>query len=246
MQEEGDYALALEHEGHLKLIPIMLKDTKLDGFLGHRDCVDFRSDSDYDRSIDTLVLRGIMECKVMVFFQDVPISKDPEDWTHLTKVVRESPVELTNPYDGHGLSEGVLYEMCNNENKRGLRTVVISDPFCYWGWEEVNPERTQRLISEIFDLRDRTCGIEAETIFAFYTHPDALDKAPHQLDSKIQERLSHYFRIQMMFFYGKGGEEPTENQLNDLRSGWKKTWHTIQTLLLENERRYFGKNLECK
>ena len=239
VEEEYYRALSLTNKQNLQLIPILVGDAKRPGFLANRQYVDMRLDSDYDEKIDMLIWPGITGCKVKVFFHNIQVWDDYGDWPHLTKIVRESPGELFADPEPYSLKVEVLRAI-----RAGLRTVVISDPFCHWPWKkELDKDRVKWLIEDMLELRELTRGTEDETVFALYTHPDALNKAPHQIDKEVQERLSHYFHIPMRFFDVKGGKKPTTAQLGKLRSSWKEVWHRLQAQLLVTERRFFGKTL---
>lgn len=241
VKEEYYRALSLSKAHDRPLIPILLENASLPGFLASRNYIDFRLDSDYEENIDTLIWPGITGRKIKVIFHNIPVWFDLEDWVQLTKIIRKSPIELCEIDEPCSLKSKVLPEI-----SEGFRTVVIFDPFQYWPWKEDTLEKDSAnwSIEEVFELRELTRGTEDETVFALYTHPDALFKAPCELDRETQNRLRHYYSIPMIFFDAKEGKKPTKAQQIKLQSSWKNAWYRIQGQFIANERRFLGKSLK--
>lgn len=62
VKEEFYRALSLSKARHLHLIPILVEEARLPGFLGTRHYVDFRSNKNFDRRVDELIWPGIWHC----------------------------------------------------------------------------------------------------------------------------------------------------------------------------------------
>jgi hypothetical protein len=238
VRAEYNRALSLSAAGETHLIPLLRAGNDLPDFLRDRHFVDFRSDSDYQQKLDALIWPGITGHKVMVFFHDIMVWDDLDDWVCFTEIIRKQGVELCDLDEEWYLKEEVppiIHE--------GYRTVVISDPFNYWPWRQLNISNVKRSIEEIFELRQLTRGTEGETVFAFYTNPDALSKAPHYLDAKVEQRVRNYYHIPMTFYDLKAAPPPTGAEVAELRLRWETVWERIQANLMRSERRYFGKRI---
>lgn len=238
VRAEYNRALSLSASGNLQLIPILRAGDDLPDFLKDRHFVDFRSDTDYQKKLDTLIWPGITDHKIMVCFHNIMVWHDLDDWVSFTKLIRKQGVELLNLDEEWYLKDEIPWI-----TREGYRTVVISDPFNYWPWRKLNVSNLKRSIEEILELRELTRGTEDETVFAFYTNPDVFSKAPHQLDTKIEKRLRNYYLLPMKFYDHKTAKHPSQEDVSELRSNWKTVWERIQANLMRSERRYFGKHI---
>lgn len=238
VRTEYNRALSLSASDDLQLIPILRAGNDLPDFLKDRHFIDFRSNTDYQQNLDTLIWPGITGHKVMVCFHDIMVWSDLDDWVFLTKLVRKQGVELLNLDEEWYLKDEIPWIV-----REGYRTVVISDPFSYWPWRKLNVSNLKRSIEEIFELRELTRRTEDETVFALYTHPDVFNKAQHQLDTKIGKRLRKYYHLPMKFYDHKTAKNPSQKDVSELRSNWKTIWERIQAYLMRSERRYFGKHI---
>jgi hypothetical protein len=90
--DEYSRAVALSNEGRLQLIPIVLRDAKLPGFLSNRQHVDFREPSVFDQAVDRLVWPGITGKRV-IWYPVFGVSHS-ERWKRLLSVAREERIEL--------------------------------------------------------------------------------------------------------------------------------------------------------
>lgn len=59
VKEEYYRAVALSRNRNLQLIPILLKDTELPGFLESRQYIDFRDESKFENNVNKLIYPGL-------------------------------------------------------------------------------------------------------------------------------------------------------------------------------------------
>jgi hypothetical protein len=247
VREEYYRALSLTKAHHLHLIPILVEDTEPPGFLGSRQYVDFRSESHFENAVDSLVWPGITARRITLFFHGLEgVLLNTWDrltlrtWQTLAEIIKHDAIDIPVYDEPWSLKKEVISAI-----RRGYRTVVLSDPFSFWPWQDFNNDRLEAKLSEIFDVRANTRGTEDETVFVIHSHPDALTKAPHLLSDGIQQRLSRYFFLPMTFYDSDYNEsyDPTEEDVNTLSSNWRTVWYKIQRELLRSERQNFGKSL---
>ncbi len=221
--DEYSRALALANDGQLQLIPVLLRDAKLPGFLSNRQCVDFRDPSKFEESVDRLIWPGLTGKQVI--------------WAHISDSPRTAHWgEVISGIEGLGVKSSRWYEVYRSKwwidqilEDSSKRLVLMCDIF--ESEDGDHPNSTQKYVELILEYRGRTKDLPNEIVFVFCHYSDDWDKAikSSSLDRELVERFRHYFALDE----NAGSKHCT--QLLDV-------WHKIQRDLMRSER--FSKLLE--
>jgi len=192
VEDEYSRALSLSNQGQLKLIPLLLRDARLPGFLSNRQHIDFRDAGQFERQVDRLVFPGITG-KEVVWYPVYGRYKSKR-WERLTSVAKTLGIELVEGEDIHR-SEWFLAPLLTDARKR---LVLVFDIF-----EERPAEgriwrnKASEYVETIRGYRDRTRGQPNEIVFLLYQQADAWERVRDvpNLETDEVDRLKHYFTL---------------------------------------------------
>lgn len=230
VREEYYRAISLTKEAGLQLIPLLLREATLPGFLAGRQFVDFRDEELYEQNVDKVVWPGITS-KRIIFSGIHYVGGFP--WGKLGDDIKKLGLEL----HGADYPEFAPDEI-NDLVNRGYRVVAVVDVFEDWPWNRMQGRPAQLYVDIIFNIREQTRGTRSEVVFVLYQHPDAFSQAPHNLDANTVKRLKHYFTISKTFWdrsWIDPSEEPSPDKLLALESSLRDTWYKIQREMLRTE-----------
>ena len=221
VKEEYYRALSLATAKQLQLIPLLLRDTELPGFLAGRQYVDFRSERDFDLAVDQLIWPGITGKRIFAFLAEFhyatnwrrepfyELGIDPGGWSGFGRVQEVVMMMEYGKYHDHPLLHF------------GEKIAVFVDLF----GDDQEFERAQHIIDQMFNIRKQTRGTDFEPLFVLYHRSDAFEKAKFHLDSEVINRLSHYHTL----FSDLDDQE--------LRSALRKVWNAVQKDFLMADRK---------
>ena len=221
--DEYSRALALSNDGTIRLIPLILRNAQLPGFLSNRQHVDFRNPATFEQDVDRLVWPGLTGKRVKWF----PIyrSRGQDQWDRLFAAAKSLGLEFDF---GNDVDRAKPHYFDKEANLRGTdRLVVVADIF---DSRAKNTKDCRSPISQyielIFDLRGKTKNTSAEIVFVLYHHGDAWSNVTEarSIDSETRSRLMHYFTLR------------TDLTSEALRESLLATWHGVQRELLQAER----------
>ncbi|MBR0758571.1 toll/interleukin-1 receptor domain-containing protein [Bradyrhizobium jicamae] len=190
--DEYSRAVALSNQGQLQLIPLILRDAKLPGFLSNREHVDFRKPAEFDAAVDRLVWPGITGKRV-VWYPVFGVYHS-ERWKRLFAVARREGIKFAEGEDIHR-SNWFIKPILEDATKR---LVLVFDIF------EERPARsklwrntTKQYIDTRIDIRERTRNRANEVAFVLYHQPDAWRQVDdvRSLPSEVVQQLKHYFTL---------------------------------------------------
>ena len=193
VKEEYYRALSLANEGRLNLIPVLLEDAPLPGFLSTRQYVSIRGQDEFDLGMDRLMWPGVTGKQIAAWAMfGRPYS---ERWKTLFRVSEAAGISFAGGEDIHR-SEWHLQEILDGKPAR--RVVVFVDPF-----EERPAETTiwrntvAQYLDAIRDLRERTRGGPNEVVFVLYIQKNAWDAVAEvkDLPSELVRRMRHYYTL---------------------------------------------------
>ncbi|NKL98673.1 toll/interleukin-1 receptor domain-containing protein [Rhizobium leguminosarum] len=227
VKEEYYRALSLAKSQSLQLIPLILKDAQLPGFLSSRHHVDFRQQANFDRAVDQLVWPGLTGEKVI--FSSIH-GVGGFAWPALKQVISERGFSTFGP----DYVEAALDEV-PQLSSRG-RVVVIVDLFEDWPWSTMSFREPALYADTVLKLRERTKGTPDEIIFVLYQHRDALTDAGSSLDPAIVQRFLHFFILPKDFDDRGHCKNPTLEQMTSLQEHFKGVWYRVQRQLMAAKR----------
>jgi hypothetical protein len=183
VKEEYYRALSLANQGNLQLIPLLLRNAELPGFLSGRQYVDFRDAKTYEQSVNKLVWPGVTGKRIL-FIAMHPGHGVP--WQALLKNVNNLGIDFVEGEDMYrtGLK---LNRYLNNSPP--TRVVIVVDIF--WGIGGLH----QDYVNYMFSLRERSKGTSKEIVFLLYHSSDHWDSESPKLNQEDRNRLLHYFTI---------------------------------------------------
>lgn len=228
VREEYYRALSLVNEDSLQLIPIMLEQAELPGFLKGRQYIDFSNESSYERNVDRLVWPGITGKRIVIAWV-LPSEVHRYDHHHycykhdslLYKLVQKLGVEVKQVSldleSSWWHESGDVISMYRPARHLVFVNVLEDDLeshlHCF------SPER---YIDFIFQLRERTKGTENELGFILQNKRGGLESSKG-ISAEVLNRLRHYFVI-----YNDEPEDVINKRLEHI-------WHEAQRLLLNTE-----------
>ena len=157
VREEYYRAIALSKTQNLRLIPLLVEDAELPGFLSGRQYVDFCSSDhlDFEDSVSRLIWPGITGKEILIILKDIEILGGIEyGWSHLRWILTEQKVRRNRHTEPDKFETRVTLAI-----KEGYRVVVIADIFDYWPWRDwrkygyLTPNDH---VQTLFSLRERT------------------------------------------------------------------------------------------
>jgi hypothetical protein len=243
-KEECYRALSLSKTFHINVIPLIFDSVRLPGFLANRQHIDFRSD-EFEANVEALIWPGITGQSLAVVFTELEM--DPwegdlgGDWRSLYGIIASAGVEKHAYHEG-GVQDRDILEMAAS----GRRLLNLVAPFGYWPWEVLEAKEVKRRVERLLNLREITKNTASEVVFGFYMHPDALARAPHDLDDATVARLAKYFTIPMTFHDKKGAGAATNAQRSKLTKHWQKLWFQTQLYCTKTERDFWGCDIEAR
>jgi hypothetical protein len=176
----------------LQLIPVVLRDTKLPGFLSNRQHVDFREPSAFNQAVDRLAWPGITGKRVIWY----PVFGvyHSERWKRLFAVGREEGIEFTKGEDIHR-SRWFIESLLEDASKRLVLVFDIFEehPAASRLWRNT----TMEYIETILDYRERTKNRPNEVVFLLYHQPDAWERVADvsSLPGELVQKFKHYFTL---------------------------------------------------
>jgi hypothetical protein len=230
VREEYYRAITLSRNRNLQLIPLLLKDAELPGFLSSRHYIDFRDESNYELNVDRLIFPGITGKKIILFAIN---SLGSIPWITLTTILHELNVEIR--VSDYVESASLEIDKYLNSN---YRVVAIADIFEGWPWNSLATRGPNVYVRHIFEIREKTKSTKNEVVFILYQNENALKKiAPSILDTESIKRLSHYFTIPMIFDDSSRIEQmnQTQPEFIALRKAVRNVWIRVQRELLRGE-----------
>ncbi len=223
--DEYSRAVALSNEGRLQLIPVVLRDAKLPGFLSNRQHVDFREPSAFQRAVDRLVWPGITGKRVVWY----PIFGvyHSERWRRLFAVAEAEGIEFTNGEDIHR-SRWLVERLLEDTSKRLVLVFDIFEerPAAPRVWRNTTVE----YINEILRYRELTKNRANEVVFLLYHQPDAWERVAdvRSLPGELVQRFKHYFTVH---------QDPPSDEV--FRERLRDIWVRVQRdLMLAETSRY--------
>jgi hypothetical protein len=189
IKEEYYRALSLSKEKPLQLIPLILRDATMPGFLQSRHYISFLNEATYDIDVDKIVWPGITGKRIVVYTVD-PYRGGP--WDLFEDVGAAIGMNVRKGEDCIRLpwlvSEGI-------EKEPETRIVLAVDIF--EGAPEKKRARTdpREYIDLIFDLRARTKGTTNEIVFILYHHSHAFELGRRVFSPDVQKRLGNFFTL---------------------------------------------------
>lgn len=221
VREEYYRALSLTKERSLQLIPILLRNADMPGFLSGRHYVDFTDEDQFDIKVDRLIWPGITGKQVRLIHFGYPAAPQ---WERLYRCGSRLGLSFSylstsrlnhwwmwGPHDNAGV------KMFPADATRG---VVVIDMFCD---DRVEPKS---YIDFILKCRDAHDGVNEKIIFALYHGSDAWDKLQSaNIDPEVLQRLKHFFEIPQ--------DIPDDERFIDRL---RRCWFEIQQDLIRTER----------
>jgi hypothetical protein len=192
VEDEYSRALSLSNQGQLHLIPLLLHDAVLPGFLSNRQHVDFRDPQTFDQQVDRLVFPGIT-AKEVIWFPVYGRYKSAR-WRRLTSVAKTQGIEFMEGADVDRM-QWFLSSVLDDARKR---VVLVFDIFEERPAEpKIYRNPASDYVQTIFELRERTRGCSNEIVFLLYHQADAWDRVVDvaELDADQVSRLKRYFTI---------------------------------------------------
>lgn len=220
--DEYHRALTLSQAGQLRLIPVLVRDATLPGFLSSRQYVDLRQEASFEHGIDRLVWPGVTEKRAL--WQPVSGLAFSSRWQQFRTAARAEGIDVAEGEDLYR-SEWLIQSNLKNESQR---LVVVVDPFEERPAERAAPRnRVVDYIDSMMRLREATKGQANEIIFALYIQSDAWKRVQEVRDvsASIASRLKHYFVI----------HQDDQNECA-LRQGIREVWNRVQRDLMIQER----------
>jgi hypothetical protein len=216
--DEYSRAVALANEGRLHLIPVVLRDAKLPGFLSTRQHIDFRNSSAFDQAVDRLVWPGITG-KRIIWYPVFGVYHS-ERWRRLFRVAQEEGIKFQTGEDIHR-SEWFIEPLLEDTSKRLVLVFDIFEerPAASELWRNT----TEQYIEVILNYRERTKNKPNEVIFLFYHQPDAWERVADvgSLRGELVQRFKHYFTL---------NQDLPDDQL--FRQKLRDVWNRIQRDLM--------------
>ena len=231
VKEEYYRAVALSRNRNLQLIPILLKDTELPGFLESRQYIDFRDESKFENNVNKLIYPGLTGKKIILFAIN---SLGSIPWKNLSLFLSDLNCEIR--YSDYVESAKLEISRYLNSN---YRVVAIADIFEGWPWSNENSLRhPSDYTKSIFEIRKESRNTINEVVFVLYQNENSLSQyAPSCLDAKTIERLSHYFRIPMKFhdhFHATIKDESSD-EYQELKLNMNDVWIKVIRELIRTE-----------
>jgi hypothetical protein len=223
VEDEYSKAVDLSNAGQLQLIPLLLEDATLPGFLSNRQSVDFRDKQLFEQSVDRLVWPGITGKQVIWY---VVFGRHNSDrWKRLFTIARREGVVFNEGADIHR-SNWFLQPVIHDPTKR---LVLVFDIF-----EErpAAPHICRNHIPEYLDTirsyREETRGKPNEIVFLLYHQKDAWKRVAEAklVDKTERDRLQHYLTLFQ--------DIPTDDQF---AMRFREVWIRIQRDLMVMETR---------
>jgi hypothetical protein len=231
VKEEYSRALSLVKESSLQLIPLILKDAELPGFIKSRHFVDFRNNDLYESEVNKLVWPGITGESITFYSIHRVNGGGPFPWPALEKIISENGFSTS----GSDYCRYSMKDRINNLNVEGKRIVSIVDIFEDWPWRERSVEEASYYANTIFEIREITKDKSNEVVFILYNHPDAFFEAKHTLKPEVVARFKHYFSIPKLFDDYPYCDISLENK-QMLESSFRSVWYKVQGELLRTSR----------
>lgn len=216
--DEYSRALALANDGQLQLIPVLLRDAKLPGFLSNRQSVDFRDPSKFEVSVDRLIWPGLTGKQVI--WAHIAFSPRTVHWKAVISGIERLGVE-SRGWEEVYRSKWWIDQILEDNSKR---LVLMCDIFEKGDREHV-PNSTENYVELILEYRARTKGRPNEIVFVFCHYSDDWDIAikSSSLDRELIGRFRHYFTLD-------------ENAGSKHNSQLLEVWQKIQRDLMRSER----------
>jgi hypothetical protein len=216
--DEYSRAVTLSNQGQLQLIPVVLRDAKLPGFLSNRQHVDFRDPSAFDQAVDRLIWPGITG-KRIIWYPVFGVHRS-ERWKRLFAVAREEGIEFDQGEDIHR-SRGFIEPLLANTAKRLVLVFDIFEerPAASRLWRNT----TSEYIDTILDYRERTKNAPNEVVFLLYNQKNAWEHVEdvRSLPGELVQRFKHYFTLH---------QDLPNDQL--FRQQLREIWNRIQRDLM--------------
>lgn len=220
--DEYHRALTLSQQGQLQLIPVLLRDAPLPGFLTSRQRIDLREDALFEQAMDRLVWPGITGKRVLWY----PISGGylSPRWQRIVDIAQAEGVTFSPGGDLHRSD----WFIRSHIQKKSQRLVVVVDPFEGRSADPALPRsRVVEYTNFIMQLRAMTKGQSNEIVFVLYQQLGAWQQVDETVDVPwaVVQRLSHYFSLSQ--------DEPNDEVL---RSQFRTVWTKVQRDLMISER----------
>lgn len=192
VEDEYSRAIALANQGQLRLIPVLLRDAKLPGFLSNRQHVDFRDESKFEQNVDRLVWPGITGRDVVWY--PVYGRYHSDRWKRLISIATSEGITF---HEGEDVdrSRWFLKPLLNDRRKR---LVLVFDIFEERpAYDDIWRNRVKDYVDMIQEYRESTREQPNECVFLLYQQQDAWDRVPEveNIDPEVASRLQHYFTI---------------------------------------------------
>lgn len=226
VREEYYRALSLVNEDKLHLIPILLQQTSLPGFLKGRQYIDFSDSGHYEQNVDRLIWPGITGKRIVVAWLQSGEKPNPhhhydDEETTLQRLVNNLGVETIKigldreaPWWRRAINFSTIY--------RPARHIVFVNLFDDDQKPEFRRYSPTQHTDFIFRLREMTKGTQDELVFVLYHNSGALEAASNLSPDAVQ-RLRHYFII--------NHDSPEDVIAQKLH----RVWREAQRLLLNTE-----------
>jgi hypothetical protein len=222
VQDEYHRALALANAGELRLIPILLEDTPLPGFLSSRQHIDLRNFSRLEQEVDRLVWPGVTGKRVT--WHPVSWWGEGDAWNRLERAGELEGIAFNSGSDLHRVPNlDFIIE------RDAERLVVVLDLF---EGRPANTSRPRASVAEyaraLLHLREKTKGTPREVAFVLFHQSDAWERVPdveQELGREGIKRFQHYFTI-----FQDVDDASLRTQVRDV-------WNKVQRDLMTAERR---------
>jgi hypothetical protein len=211
VREEYNRALILSNNRGSRIIPILLREAEIPGFLASRQFVDFRREDRFEQAVDKLVWPGITG-KHVIFYCVAPLLEDYRDRTYIGRWEKlhhaASTVGLRIPLPQfpfralymlsmelglatpHPLTDAPSWTFISDK-----RVVFVLDVFGEHGVERrFDPRATDdsnSMVSFLADIERRGAGTPNEPVVVLYHDPAKFD----MIAPKLRATLANYFTI---------------------------------------------------
>jgi len=222
VQEEFSRALSLANKGKINIIPCVLQQAKIPGFLSSRHYIDFTDESLFDRNIDKLVFPGITGKTIHV--ESFTYGVRRSDWLDLQKGFYDV---LGNPYIS-GLSPSRMSEWTHYKKHPNNYPTPISF-LNHEGYTVVVIDMTLHGVLDsaefILECRNSKESELNNIVFVFYHPPDFFKSSELNLPEDLKNRFSHYYVIEKTL------------DIDTLKQNMRTIWNSVMQDLMRNEQK---------
>lgn len=223
VQEEYYRALTLANKKKIKILPCLLQQAEIPGFLSSRQFIDFTDENDFERKVDKLVFPGITGKNISIESFSYGHDFGTSEWGKLNSAFNN----VIGHHYSSGLSPSRMHEWTSLrkwKNDRFPPPTLASDKECTVIVVDMDFHGVTTASEFILECRNSHEVAYRDIVFVFYHPPNFFEPPELDISEELRIRFSHYYVIEK-------SNDPIELQKNA-----RTTWNAVLQDLMRNKR----------